>query len=106
MQNTNEKVILYVLVLLTLNNLMFLILSSRSGSVVRFAVAAGAGVHWWIRRHPGFMILLALVWIFLHTYQLIRVGAGSYPVFFYLNLLLPIPLLCCSLGAYLLAKKR
>jgi len=96
MRRVNEKIILFILATLALGNLIFLIKSSSSGPIVGFAVTTGAVVHWWIRRNPQFIIVIALVWMGLHLYELAKLGFGFYPVLFSLNLLLPIPLFYCS----------
>lgn len=106
MTRVNEKIIFLILAALALGNLIFLIKSLSSGPVVGFAVATGAVVHWWIRRNSQFIMVIALVWIGLHLYELAKLGLGSYPVLFLLNLLLPIPLFCCSLKTFLWLRKN
>ncbi|MEW6374528.1 MAG: hypothetical protein AB1502_01885 [Thermodesulfobacteriota bacterium] len=61
---------------------------------------------WWRKKDRMLVVAVAIVWIFLHIYELVAMGAGSQPVLFYLNLLLPTLLLCCALKTYLLRKKR
>jgi hypothetical protein len=93
MHSINEKIVLAVLILLALSNLIFFIVSSHSGPIVGFVAAAAASIHWWRKRDSIFIIVIAIIWIFFHVYELIAVGASSQPVLFYLNLLLPILLL-------------
>lgn len=97
MQSVNEKIALAVLVLLALSNLVFFVVSSYSGPVVGFIVAAATAFHWWRKRDRMLIVVIAIVWIFLHIYELVAIGAGSQPVLFYLNLLLPTLLLICGL---------
>lgn len=106
MRRINEKIILSILAALALGNLIFLIKSSSSGPIVGFAVATGAALHWWIRRNPQFIMVIALVWMGLHLYELVKLGFGSYPVLFSLNLLLPIPLFYCSFRILLFSRKE
>jgi len=105
MRRVNEKIVLFILAALALGNLIFLIKSSSSGPIVGFAVATGAALHWWIRRNPQFTMIIALVWMGLHIYELVKLGFGSYPVLFLLNLLLPVPLFYCSLKILLFSRK-
>jgi len=105
MRRVNEKIILFILAALALGNLIFLIKSSSSGPIVGFALATGAVVHWCIRRNSQFIMVIALVWMGLHLYELMKLGFGSYPVLLSLNLLLPIPLFYCSLKILLFSRK-
>ena len=89
----SEKIVLAVLILLALSNLIFFIVSSYSGPIVGFIVAAATSIHWWIKRDRILIIVIAIIWIFFHVYELVVMGASSQPVLFYLNLLLPILLL-------------
>lgn len=93
MHSINEKIVLAVLILLALSNLIFFIVSSYSGPIVGFVVAAAASIHWWRKRDSIFIIVIAIIWIFFHVYELVVRGASSQPVLFYLNLLLPVFLL-------------
>lgn len=97
MRNINEKIVLVVLLLLALINLIFLIVSTHSGPIVGFFVAAVVAIHWWRKRDSMLIIIIAIIWIFIHIYELVVMGAGSQPVLFYLNLLLPTLLLYCGL---------
>ena len=106
MRRINEKIILFILAALALGNLIFFIKSLSSGPIVGFAVATGAVVHWWIRRNSQFIMVIALVWMGLHLYELAKLGLGSYPVLFLLNLLLPIPLFYYGLKTFLLLRKK
>jgi len=105
MTRVNEKIILLILAALALGNLIFFIKSLSSGPIVGFTVATGAALHWWIRRKPHFIMIIALMWMALHLYELMKLGFGSYPVLFSLNLLLPIPLFYCSLKILLFSRK-
>jgi hypothetical protein len=51
-------------------------------------------------------MIMAIVWILIHIYELIKLGISSYPVIISLNLLLPIMLFYCSLKAYSQMKKE
>ena len=93
MRNINEKITLAVLMLLALSNLVFFIVSSHLGPIVGFIVATAAAIHWWRKRDNMLIIVIAIIWIFFHIYELVVMGASSLPVLFYLNLLLPILLL-------------
>ena len=106
MRSINEKIVLSILILLALSNLIFFLVSSYSGPIVGLAITTGAGIHWWIKRNSNFIITIAIIWILLHIYELITLGTSSYPVLFYLNLLLPIPLIYFGLKTYLLMKKE
>jgi len=96
MRRINEKIALAVLLLLALSNLIFLIISSHSGPIVGFIVAAVAAIHWWRKRDSILIIVVAIIWIFIHIYELVVKGASSQPVLFYMNLLLPTLLLYCG----------
>jgi len=106
MRGLNEKIILAVLVLLALSNLIFFIISSYASPIVGFIIATIIAIHWWQKRNSRFIMVMAIVWILIHTYELIKFGISHYPVIIFLNLLLPIPLLYCSLRAYLLMKRE
>jgi hypothetical protein len=97
MQSVNEKIALAVLVLLALSNLVFFVVSSYSGPIVGIIVATATAFHWWRKRNSMLIVVVAIIWIFLHIYELVAMGAGSQPVLFYLNLLLPTLLLFCGL---------
>jgi hypothetical protein len=106
MRNIHEKIVFAVLVLLALNNLIFFIIGSYSGSVWGFFFAVVITVHWWRRRDGRVVMVLAVIWIVIHIYELTVLGAGPYPVLFYLNLVLPIALFCFSLKAYLFVRTK
>jgi len=106
MQNVNEKIILFVLVLLALSNLVFFIISSYSGPIIGFITAIVIAIHWWKRRDSRLIMIMAIVWILIHIYELIMLGISSYPIIISLNLLLPILLFYCSLKIYLQMKKE
>ncbi len=93
MQGVNEKIVLVVLVLLALINLVFFVVSSYSGPIVGFIVATATAFHWWRKKDSMLIVVVAIIWIFLHIYELVTMGVGSQPVLFYLNVLLPILLL-------------
>jgi hypothetical protein len=97
LRSLNEKIVLVVLLLLALINLIFLIVSPYSGPIVGFIVAAAVAIHWWRKRDSMLIIIMAIIWISIHIYEFVVMGAGSQPVLFYLNLLLPILLLYCGL---------
>jgi len=106
MQNVNEKIILFILVLLALSNLLFFIISSYSGPIIGFITAIVIAIHWWKRRDSRLIMIMAIVWILIHIYELIMLGISSYPVIISLNLLIPILLFYCSLKIYLQMKKE
>ena len=106
MRSLHEKIIPVILVLLAINNLIFFIVSSYSGPIIGFVIGIGIAIHWWIKRYSPVIIGTAIVWIVFHIYEYITLGPGSNPVFFYLNLLLPIPLLFYSSEAYITTKKE
>lgn len=93
MRNANEKIVLIVLLLLALSNLIFLIFSPYSGPIVGFIVAAAAAIHWWRKKDALFVIIISIVWIFFHIYELFVMGISSRTVLFSLNVLLPVILL-------------
>ncbi len=93
MHSINEKIVMAVLILLALSNLIFFIVSLYSGPIVGFIVAAATSIHWWRKRDSILIIVIAIIWIFFHIYELVVMEASSQPVLFYLNLLLPILLL-------------
>jgi Flp pilus assembly protein protease CpaA len=64
---------------------------------VGFIVAAAVAIHWWRKRDSLLIIIIAIIWIFIHIYELVVMGAGSHPLLFYLNLFLPFLLLYCGL---------
>jgi O-antigen/teichoic acid export membrane protein len=97
LRSINERIVLAVLLLLALINLIFLIISTHSGPIVGFIVATAVAIHWWRKRDSVLIIIIAIVWIFIHIYELVVMGAGSQPGLFYLNLVLPILLLYCGL---------
>ena len=93
MRNANEKIVLLVLLLLALSNLMFLIFSPYSGPLVGFIVATAVAIHWWRKRDALLIIIIAIIWILFHIYELFMMGVSSRPVLFWLNVLLPVLLL-------------
>jgi len=97
MQSVNEKIILFVLVLLAINNLIFSIISSYSGPIIGFITAIVMAIHWWRKRDSRLIMIMAIVWILIHIYELIELGISSYPIIIFLNLLLPTLLFYCSL---------
>ncbi len=106
MQSVNEKIILFVLVLMALNNLIFSIISSYSGPIIGFIAAVVIAIRWWQKRDSRLIMIMAIVWILIHIYELIMLGISSYPIIISLNLLLPILLFYCGLKAYLQMKKE
>ena len=106
MQGVNEKIILFVLVLLALNNLIFSIISSYSGPIIGFITAVVIAIRWWQKRDSRLIMIMAIVWILIHIYELIMLGISSYPIIISLNLLLPILLFYCGLKVYLQMKKE
>ena len=106
MQGVNEKIILFVLVLLALNNLIFSIISSYSGPIIGFITAVVITIRWWQKRDSRLIMIMAIVWILIHIYELIMLGISSYPIIISLNLLLPILLFYCGLKVYLQMKKE
>jgi hypothetical protein len=97
MRSLNEKIVLVVLLLLALINLIFLIVSPYSGPIVGFIVAVAVAIHWWRKRDSLLIIIIAIMWILIHIYELVVKGPGSQPLLFYLNLFLPFLLFYCSL---------
>jgi hypothetical protein len=97
LRSINEKITLSVLLLLALINLIFFIVSSHSGPIVGFIAVTAVTIHWWRKRDRMIIIIIAIIWIFFHVYELILMGASSLPLLFYLNLLLPFLLLYCGL---------
>jgi len=97
MRSINEKIALAVLMLLALINLIFLIVSSHSGPIVGFIVATAVTIHWWRKRDSMLIMAVAIIWILIHIYELVMIGASSLPVIFYLNLFLPTLLFYCGL---------
>jgi hypothetical protein len=106
MRRLGGRIILVILALLGLVNLIFFVLSSYSGPVIGLIMAAGAAIHWWRKRDVTFILVIALIWLFLHIFELIVLGRSSYPVFLHLNVLLSIPLLYCSIKIYFSMKKK
>ena len=105
MQSVNEKTILFVLVLLVLNNSIFFIIRLYSGPIIGSITAIVMAIHWWQKKDSRLIMIMAIVWILIHIYELIKIGISSYPINISLNLLLPILLFYCSLKAYLQVKK-
>lgn len=97
MQSANEKTILTLLILMALSNVVFFVVGSYSGPIVGFVVATATAFHWWRKKDSMLIIVMAIVWIFLHIYELVAMGVGSHPVLFYLNVLLPALLFFCGL---------
>jgi hypothetical protein len=62
--------------------------------------------NWWQKRDSRLIMIMAIVWILIHIYELIKLGISSYPVIISLNLSLPILLFYCSLKIYLQMKKE
>lgn len=106
MRNIYEEIVFAVLVLLSLNNLIFFIISSYSGPIWGFFFAVVIAVHWWRRRDGRVVMVLAVIWIVIHIYELIKLGAGPYSVLFYLNLGLPIPMFYFSLKSHIRNKSE
>jgi len=106
MQGVNEKIILFVLALLALNNSIFFIISLYSGPIIGFITAIVMAIHWWQKKDSRLIMIMAIVWVLIHIYELIKLGISSYPINISLNLLLPILLFYCSLKAYLKVKKE
>jgi len=106
MQSVNEKIILFVLMLLVLNNSIFFIITLYSGPIIGFITAIVMAIHWWQKKDSRLIMIMAIVWILIHIYELIKLGISSYPINISLNLLLPILLFYCSLKAYLQVKKE
>jgi len=69
-------------------------------------MAAGFAIHWWRKKDALFVIVIALIWLSLHIFEIIVLGKSSYPVFPYLNVFMSIPLLYCSLRVYFSMKKK
>ena len=106
MRDINTKIIVIVLTLLALINVIFLVIARYSGPLFGFAFAIFATVHWLRTKSTGFIIVVAVIWLGIHIYELIVLGASSYPLLFYLNLLLPLPLLYCGVRLHLKTRKH
>ncbi len=100
-----RKIILITLVLLSLVNLIFFILSSYSGPVIGMIMASGAAIHWWKKKEPLFILIIGSIWLLLHIFEILVLGGSSYPVLLYLNMSLSIPLLYCGIKMYFYMKK-
>ena len=87
-----EKIILGLLILMAIINGIFAIAGSYSGPIWGAVFAVFASIHWWKKRNSTFILIIAFVWIVFHIYELIVSGPGPYPVFFYMNLVIPVPL--------------
>ena len=105
MKSVNEKIILFVLVLLALNNSIFFIISLYSGTIIGCITAIIMAIHWWKKRDSRLMMIMAVTWILIHIFELIKLEISFYPVNIFLNLLLPILLFYFSLKVYLHVKK-
>lgn len=106
MQNRYEKMVLAVLVLLALINLVFFIVTSYSGPIWGFVVTAVVSILWWKKRNAKLIMIVAIVWMLIHIIEFIVLGPSAFPILFYLNLLLPIPLFYYSLKTYILMKSK
>ena len=106
MRDLNEIIILAVLLLLALINLIFFIVSQYSGPIIGFLFAIIASIQWWRKTDSIFIIVIGFIWIFLHIFELIIYIECSYPIFLYLNVLFPIPLLYCGINEYILRKRE
>ena len=104
MKSVNEKIILFVLVLLVLNNSIFFIISLYSGPIIGFITAIIMAIHWWKKRDSRLIMIMAIIWILIHIFELFKLRINFYPVNIFLNLLLPILLFYFSLKAYLCKK--
>jgi len=69
-------------------------------------MAAGFVIHWWRKRDAIFILVIASIWLSLHIFEIIVLGKSSYPIFPYLNVILSIPLLYCSLRLHFSMKKK
>ncbi len=105
MRDLNEKIIFAMLLLLAIVNLIFFMVSQYSGPVIGFVFAIIPLIQWCRKKDNIFVIIIASIWILLHIYELIVYVECSYPVFLYLNLLLPIPLLCCGIKGFISVKR-
>ena len=105
MRDLNKTIVLAFLLLLALINLIFFMVSQYSGPIIGFLFAIIASIQWWRKKNSSFIIVLAFIWIFLHIFELIIYIECSYPIFLYLNLLFPIPLLYCGIKEYILRKR-
>ena len=90
MQSVNEKIILSVLVLLILNNSIFFIISLYFDPIIGFIIAIVMMVHWSQKKDSKLIMIVAIVWILIHIYELTKLGIRSYPINISLNLLLSI----------------
>ncbi|MHA1488095.1 MAG: hypothetical protein ACTSRI_00150 [Promethearchaeota archaeon] len=104
-RDLNKIIILTILLLLAIINVIFFLVSQYSGSIIGFFFAIIISIQWWRKKNSIFIIIIAFMWILLHIFELIIYIECSYPVFLYMNLLLPIPLLCCGIIEYILIKR-
>lgn len=104
MHKIHVKIILVTLVLLAIINIGFYILSSYTGTLIGIIFAIIITIHWWIKRNSIVIIITSTIWFAIHIYELFTLGLSSYPVLFFLNLILPIPLFYFGLREYLSSK--
>jgi hypothetical protein len=101
-----RRIILSILMLLSLMNLIFFVLSSYSGPVIGMIMAAGAAIHWWRKKDALFILIIGSMWLFIHFFEIVVLGKSSYPILLYLNVVFSIPLLYCGVKIYFSKKKR
>jgi len=106
MRSLNEIIILTFLLLLALLNLIFFMVSQYSGPIIGFLFAIIASIQYWRKKDSIFILVIAFIWVFLHIFELIIYIECSYPIFLYLNVLFPIPLLYCGINEYILRKRE
>ena len=106
MQTLNEKIVFALLILLALSNLVFFIISSYSGPIIGVVIAGAAAIHWWKKRDRMLIIVISVIWVSIHIYELVTMGVSSHPFLFYMNLFLPFFLLWFGLRCYFIMKRK
>ncbi|MHA1671124.1 MAG: hypothetical protein ACTSV5_11200 [Promethearchaeota archaeon] len=104
MKDLNEKIITTTLILLAIINFIFIIVSPYFGPIIGFVLALIVLVQRKRKKDNAFIIVIASIWILFHIYELITCMDCTYPIFLYLNLILPIPLLYCGIKEYISIK--
>ena len=97
MRKLNEIIIIAVLLLLAIINLVFFLVSMYFGPIIGILFPIIVLIKWGRKKDSVFIIGIAFIWILLHIYELIVYVECTYPIFLYLNILLPIPLLYCGI---------
>jgi len=106
MKNIDENLVFVILISLAIINATYFILSLFSGPLIGLIAAIFFTIHWWKRRDFKFILIIAIVWILIHIVELILIREIPYPILFYLNIVLPILLIFCSLIHFYLMKPK